>query len=337
MKQHMHKDVDPPKLSLPENNVSQPSFIGTSAAMKKVFELIAHVANTNSTVLLQGESGTGKELAAKAIHSASDRRENPIINVNCGAIPKSLIESELFGHERGAFTGAVEQRIGRFEQAHKSTLFLDEIGEMPLDLQVKLLRALQEKEIERVGGKTTIKIDVRVIAATNRSLEEEVASGNFRGDLFYRLNVFPITLPALRDRKEDIPFLVQHFIELLSQKLGRSVNSISNQALQKLLRYAWPGNIREMEHLLERTVLMTKGNCIKELEPPNPAKNRKKAQKENATIKSLAENEREYILFVLGKTNGRVRGPGGAAELLKLPSSTLQSKMKKLGIRKSGR
>lgn len=337
MKENVDYGTSPPSSRVQESDGPQPLLVGNSAAIKKVFELIATVANTNSTVLLQGESGTGKELAARTIHSKSGRNDQPMVKINCGAVPKNLIESELFGHEKGAFTGAIERRIGKFELAHGSTLFLDEVGEMPLDLQVKLLRALQEREIDRVGGKTTIKIDVRVIAATNRSLDQEVELGNFRSDLFYRLNVFPITLPPLRDRKEDIPVLALHFIQRLSERLGKNVCTISNPALQKMLRYSWPGNVREMEHLLERTVLMTKDATIKEFDLPNSERNKKKVQEENTSIKSLAENEREYILFVLGKTNGKVRGPGGAAELLKLPSSTLQSKMKKLGIRKSGR
>jgi formate hydrogenlyase transcriptional activator len=319
------------------DNAAPTGLVGKSLALRKVLTLIGTVAETNSTVLLQGESGTGKELVANAIHAASLRSGCKMIKINCGAIPKNLIESELFGHEKGAFTGAVERRTGKFEQAHGSTLFLDEIGDLQVDLQVKLLRALQEKEIERVGGRSTLQVDVRVIAATNKDLEAEVAAGNFRSDLFYRLNVFPITLPPLRQRKDDIPILIQHFLKLFSQKLGKNVSTVSNAALQKMLHYSWPGNIREMEHLMERTILLTKGGSIHTVQLPTTAKATKKEKKGEVGIMSLAENEKAYILYVLGKTNGKVRGPGGAAELLKLPSSTLQSKMKKLGIRKSAR
>jgi transcriptional regulator with GAF, ATPase, and Fis domain len=304
--------------------------------MKKVFDLIGRVAETDSTVLLQGETGTGKELIARAIHVNSRRKDHIMVKVNCAAIPANLIESELFGHEKGSFTGATDRRIGKFELAHNSTLFLDEIGEMPMELQVKLLRVLQEKEIERVGGKSTIKTDVRIIAATNRNLYEEINAGKFRSDLFYRLNVFPITLPPLRDRKEDIPGLAYHFIQRLSQKLGRPVSSISHKALEEMLRYNWPGNIRELEHLIERSLLMTRGTIIKEIYLPKTEIHQKSGRKDEDSIKSFAQNEREYILSILKKSNGKVRGPGGAAELLDLPSSTLQSKMKKLGIRKGG-
>ena len=310
--------------------------VGTSVEMKKVFDLIDRVAETDSTVLLQGETGTGKELIARAIHINSLRKSHLMVKVNCAAIPANLIESELFGHEKGSFTGATDRRIGKFELAHNSTLFLDEIGEMPVELQVKLLRVLQEKEIERVGGKTTIKTDVRIIAATNRNLYEEINAGRFRSDLFYRLNVFPITLPPLRDRKEDIPDLAYHFIQRLSQKLGRPVSSISHKALEEMLQYEWPGNIRELEHLIERSLLMTKGTIIKEIYLPKSEVHQKSLRKDEESVKSFAENEREYILSILKKSSGKVRGPGGAAELLNLPASTLQSKMKKLGIRKGG-
>jgi transcriptional regulator with GAF, ATPase, and Fis domain len=318
-------------------NYNHDELVGTGTEMKKVFDLIGRVAETGSTVLLQGETGTGKELIARAIHINSMRKDHLMVKVNCAAIPVNLIESELFGHEKGSFTGAMDRRIGKFELAHNSTLFLDEIGEMPMELQVKLLRALQEKEIERVGGKTTIKTDVRIIAATNRNLYEEINAGRFRSDLFYRLNVFPITLPPLRDRKEDIPDLAYHFIQRLSQKLGRPVSSISHNALEEMLQYDWPGNIRELEHLIERSLLMTRGTIIKEIYLPKSGMSTPKSvRKDEESIKSFAENEREYILSILKKSGGKLRGPGGAAELLNLPPSTLQSKMKKLGIRKGG-
>jgi formate hydrogenlyase transcriptional activator len=319
-----------------KTNYNHTELVGTSMEMKKVFDLIGRVAETDSTVLLQGETGTGKELIARAIHVNSRRKDHIMVKVNCAAMPANLIESELFGHEKGSFTGATDRRIGKFELAHNSTLFLDEIGEMPMELQVKLLRVLQEKEIERVGGKSTIKTDVRIIAATNRNLYEEINAGKFRSDLFYRLNVFPITLPPLRDRKEDIPDLAYHFIQRLSQKLGRPVSSISHKALEEMLRYNWPGNIRELEHLIERSLLMTRGTIIKEIYLPKTEIHQKSGRKDEDSIKSFAQNEREYILSILKKSNGKVRGPGGAAELLDLPSSTLQSKMKKLGIRKGG-
>jgi transcriptional regulator with GAF, ATPase, and Fis domain len=298
---------------------------------KNVFELIAHVAASDSTVLLYGETGTGKELVAKALHESSSRKGKQMIKVNCAALPPSLIESELFGHEKGSFTGAIEKRIGKFEMAHNSTLLLDEIGELPLELQVKLLRAIQEKEIERVGGNTSIKTNVRIIAATNRNLQNEVEAGRFRMDLFYRLNVFPIGLPSLRERKEDIPLLAAHFMKETSLKCRKNVINISQKALDQMMAYEWPGNVRELEHLIERAVLLTDGTTIKEVSLP--VRN-KKGTKKQEEVQTIQEMEREHILAVLKKTNEKIHGPGGAAELLKIPSTTLASKMKKLGIQK---
>ncbi|SHM85653.1 sigma 54-interacting transcriptional regulator [Chitinophaga sp. CF418] len=306
--------------------------IGTSEAMQKMFHLLGQVAYANSTVLILGETGTGKELVARAIHNSSPRKDKLMVKVNCAAMPASLIESELFGHEKGSFTGATERRIGKFELASKGTLFLDEIGEMPVDLQVKLLRALQEKEIERIGGKGPIKVDVRIIVATNRNLKKEVAEGRFREDLFYRLNVFPITLPPLRERKEDIPALANHFIGKYSRNAGRKEMSISSKAMKELMSYNWPGNVRELEHLLERSVLLTSGNVIKEIDLPVIYKNTVKEEKDYT--KTLAEMEREYIIEVLKRCNGKVFGPGGAAAILGLRVSTLNSRIKKLGIKK---
>lgn len=306
--------------------------IGTGEAMQKMFHLLGQVAYANSTVLILGETGTGKELVARAIHNSSPRKDKLMVKVNCAAMPASLIESELFGHEKGSFTGATERRIGKFELANKGTLFLDEIGEMPVDLQVKLLRALQEKEIERVGGRGPIKIDVRIIAATNRNLKKEVAEGRFREDLFYRLNVFPITLPPLRERKEDIPALASHFIGKYSRNAGRKEMSLSSKALKELMSYDWPGNVRELEHLLERSVLLTTGNVIKEIDLPVIYKNNARENKDYS--RTLAEMEREYIVEVLKRCNGKVYGPGGAAEVLGLRVSTLNSRIKKLGIKK---
>lgn len=305
---------------------------GTSVEMQKVYRLISQVASSDATVLLLGETGTGKEMVAKTLHEASSRRDKLMIRVNCAAMPANLIESELFGHEKGSFTGATDRRTGKFELANNSTLFLDEIGELPLDLQVKLLRALQEKEIERVGGRSTIKLNVRIIAATNRNLEKEVNANRFRSDLFYRLNVFPIALPPLRKRKEDIPALVSFFIEKYARNSGKKVVNISHKAMESLMGYSWPGNIRELEHLIERTVLLTNGKTIREI--LLPAKQVLHPGNIAEQIRPLADVEREYILKALQSTNGRVSGPNGAARQLKLPSTTLISKMEKLGIRK---
>lgn len=297
--------------------------------------MIAQVASSDSTVLLQGETGTGKELIARAIHNSSSRKSKLMVKVNCATLPANLIESELFGHERGSFTGAFERRIGKFELANNGTLFLDEIGDMPLDMQVKLLRALQEKEVERVGGKTTIKTDVRIIAATNRDLEKLMEEGKFRSDLFYRLNIFPITLPSLRNRMEDIPELVSYFILRYAKKCGKEIRTIAAKALQELIHYDWPGNIRELEHLIERSVLLSTGDTIKEIHLPHKKKNLFSASdREDAPIRTMDENEKEHILKILKHVRGRIGGVGGAAELLGVPTSTLNSRMKRLGIRK---
>jgi len=317
-----------------QGNSKYGEIIGSGPEMQKVYLLMSQVAFANSAVLLQGETGTGKELIARAIHNGSPRKSKLMVKVNCAALPASLIESELFGHERGSFTGATERRLGKFELAHNSTLFLDEIGEMPLDLQVKLLRALQEKEIERVGGKGTIKVDVRIIAATNRDLQQEVLDGKFRKDLYYRLNVFPITLPPLRDRLEDIPLLTAHFIERLSRSTGKKIVNISQKALSELLAYNWPGNVRELEHLLERSILLTNGNTIKEIYLPVTERKELMNSVTDDFVKSLEDNERDYILSVLRKCNGKIFGFGGAAERLNIPASTLNSKIIKLGIKK---
>jgi transcriptional regulator with GAF, ATPase, and Fis domain len=296
---------------------------------------VQQVSPSDSTVLLLGETGTGKELIARAIHNGSPRRNKLMIKVNCAAIPPNLIESELFGHERGSFTGATERRIGKFELAHQGTLFLDEIGEMPLELQVKLLRALQEKEIERVGGRVTIKVDARIIAATNRDLEKFMEEGKFRSDLYYRLNIFPIGLPTLRNRKEDIPALALHFVKQFSKKAGKKINSISNKAMQELTQYNWPGNIRELEHFIERSVLLAAGDSIKEIHLPFLHKNQAGIKNvEDTPVKTIDENERDYILKVLKHVKGKISGESGAAELLGIPPSTLHSRMKRLGIRK---
>jgi formate hydrogenlyase transcriptional activator len=309
----------------------EPTIIGESPAIQKIFSLLKMVAPSDSTVLLLGETGTGKELIARAIHNGSPRHAKSMIKVNCAALPANLIESELFGHERGSFTGAVERRIGKFELASNGTLFLDEIGEMPLESQVKLLRALQEKEIERVGGRTTIKVDARIIAATNLDLEKEVAEGRFRSDLYYRLNIFPIQLPALRERNEDIPLLANHFISGFAKKSGRTIETLSNSVLQELVRYDWPGNIRELEHLIERSILLTPGTKISHIELPCSRRISVGAPL-SVPLKTIDENERDHILAIIKYCRGRATGSGGAAEILGVPKSTLHSKMKRLGI-----
>ncbi|OQP45395.1 hypothetical protein A4D02_33465 [Niastella koreensis] len=304
--------------------------IGTTPAMQRITQLISQVAAFDSTVLLMGETGTGKELVAKAIHDNSGRSNSPMVKVNCAALPANLIESELFGHEKGSFTDAIERKMGKFEMAHNSTLFLDEIGELPPDLQVKLLRVLQEKEIERIGGKEVIPVDVRIIAATNRCLQKEMQAGRFRSDLFYRLNVLPLTLPPLRERKEDIPALVAHFMHKYALKTGRSDMEISASALQDLMAYHWPGNIRELEHLIERSILLTTDNHITRIDLPAGSEQSKNASR----IRTLEEVERDYLLAILKKCKGKVAGADGAARLLNIPSTTLNSKLRRLGIKK---
>lgn len=302
--------------------------IGSGPEMQKVYHMMSLVAEANSTVLLLGETGTGKELIARAIHNASPRKNKPMVKVNCAALPTNLIESELFGHEKGSFTGAVDRRIGKFEIANNSTIFLDEIGEMPLEMQVKLLRVIQEREFERVGGKATLKVDVRIIAATNRNLEDEVKAGRFRSDLYYRLNVFPITLPPLRKRPEDITPLAEFFVARYSKISGRKVTSIAPKVIQKMKSYSWPGNVRELEHLIERSILLNPGNVLHEIDLPDD-------RVEAEAGESLFQRERLHIIETLKRCNGKVSGLGGAADVLDLPSTTLRSKMKKLGISKT--
>lgn len=311
--------------------------VGNSKEVNDVYKLVSQVSKTSSTVLILGETGTGKELFARAIHDNSARKGKIMIKVNCAAIPANLIESELFGHEKGSFTGATERRIGKFELAHGGTLFLDEVGEMPVELQVKLLRALQEKEIERVGGKSTISVDVRIIAATNRDLEEEMTAGRFRRDLYYRLNIFPISLPALRERSEDVEVLVNHFILKYSKRCGKPVNGISPKALLELKRYDWPGNVRELEHMIERCILLANSNIIRQV--PLPAIKEESVLvspkgDEPLMLRSIDEHEREHILGILNYCRGRIAGKGNAADILGVPPTTLNSKMKRLGIKR---
>jgi formate hydrogenlyase transcriptional activator len=318
-----------------ESTITHKEIVGNGPEMQQVFHKIQQVAYSNSTILLLGETGTGKELIARAIHKASPRKNRLMIKVNCAALPANLIESELFGHEKGSFTGAAERRIGKFELADNSTLFLDEIGELPLELQVKLLRALQEREIERIGGNAPIKVNIRIIAATNRDLLKEIAAGKFRSDLYYRLNVFPLVLPPLRRRRTDLPILAAFFIEKFSRAMNRKAEMLSKRAEQELMTYEWPGNVRELEHVIERCVLLTPGNVITALNLlGNSAKKEIVKSAGTDLVKSLDENERDHICSVLEICKGKVSGPFGAARLLGIPVSTLNSKIVKLKIAK---
>ena len=330
----------------------RPPLVGESPAMKTIYDIVAKVADSPSTVLITGESGTGKELIAKALHRGSSRRDKPLIKVNCAAIPKDLVESELFGYERGAFTGAVGSKPGRFELADGGTLFLDEIGEVPVEMQVKLLRALQESEFERVGGIKTLRVDVRLIAATNRDLKSLIADGKFREDLYYRLAVVPIELPPLRDRREDIPLLVRHFIAKYDERLGKRVEGIEDEALQLLLGYSWPGNIRELENLMERSVLFADGSLILASALPDSLRERGPqapipiaamgplgaiAAPSGASMKEIVRQaqaglEKELIARALEETGGNVTR---AAKRLQISRKSLQVKMKELGLRGS--
>lgn len=308
--------------------------IGSGERMEEVYRLIGLVAGTNTTVLVLGETGTGKELIARAIHNASPRKDKLMVKVNCAALPANLIESELFGHEKGAFTGATDRRIGKFEMADNSTLFLDEIGELPLEAQAKLLRIIQERELERVGGKQIIKINVRLVAATNRNLEEEVKAGRFRADLYFRLNVFPITLPPLRDRAEDIEALTHFFVQKYSRNTGRAIRKVAPRVIQQLRSYTWPGNVRELEHLIERSILLATDGTLSDIYIP---RNTDSDKQEQAYVlnRSLEEVERSYIIETLKRCAGKISGAGSAAEILQVPGNTLHSKMKKLGISKN--
>jgi PAS domain S-box-containing protein len=309
--------------------------VGESGGLRQVLKQIETVAPTDATVLIQGETGTGKELLARAIHRLSARSERTFIKLNCAAIPAGLIESELFGHEKGAFTGAIARKMGRLELAHEGTLFLDEVGELPLELQPKLLRALQEREIERLGGSRPISVNIRLIAATNRDLAEMVAQKEFRSDLYYRLKVFPIFAPPLRDRAGDIPVLVRHFVSSHSRRMGKAIETIPEETMQALCRWPWPGNIRELENFLERAVILTRGSVLyvplAELET-KVAEEEAELELENPTLHAA---EREHILRVLRETKGQIGGTDGAAERLGLKRTTLNSKLKKLGIERS--
>ena len=326
-------------------------FIGQSPALMAVLDKVRLVADTDSSVLILGETGTGKELVARAVHSASRRKNRPLIKVNCAALPTGLIESELFGHEKGAFTGANERRVGRFELADGGTIFLDEIGEVPPEVQVKLLRVLQEREIERVGGNKTIPVDVRVIAATNRDLKGAAFAGKFRQDLYYRLNVFPLEVPPLRERPGDIPLLVHYFVARYAAKIGRRIARVPAETMHRLVAYPWPGNIRELENVIERAVILAAGpdlDAVADLPPPpatvtTPWRDNGDSQEQQPASASapasgglpLEQVERQHILSTLKRSGWRIEGPSGAANLLRLNPSTLRSRMKKLGIERS--
>jgi len=312
-----------------DSSASRSEFLGANRGLRKVWDSLHRVARTDSAVLIVGETGTGKELVAKAIHEESLRNCAPYVKLNCAALPAGLIESELFGHERGAFTGALTQTIGRFQLAHTGTLFLDEIGDLPLELQPKLLRVLQEQEFERLGSNRTIRVDVRIVTATNQNLQQMVQERRFRADLFYRLNVFPIALPALRERPEDIPLLVQHFVRKFASRMNKEIEHIPEGAIQILRQHDWPGNIRELQNFIERAVIMSSGPSLEI--PFGELKRIVKSDTPRAT-RTLAEAERDHILEVLRQSGGVVAGINGAAARLGLARTTLIYRMNKLGI-----
>lgn len=303
--------------------------VGKSPALQRVLDQVATVAASQATVLILGETGTGKELIARAIHNLSRRKDGPFVKVNCAAIPTGLLESELFGHEKGAFTGAISQKIGRMELADGGTMFLDEVGEIPLELQPKLLRVLQDQEFERLGSNRTIKVNLRLLAATNRNLAESIAQKQFRSDLFYRLSVFPIVLPPLRDRREDIPLLVRHFVHKFARRMDRYIEIIPTATAKALQQWHWPGNVRELENMIERSVILSERNVLRvplsELREHDPTGN-------DPTDHTLDQAERQHIIRVLRETGGVLSGPDGAARRLGLKRSTLQSKMQRLKI-----
>jgi formate hydrogenlyase transcriptional activator len=307
--------------------------VGESTPLKSVLQQVALVAPTDATVLILGETGTGKELVARAIHRLSNRSSRPFIRVNCAAIPPSLIASELFGHEKGAFTGALQRRLGRFEAANGGTIFLDEIGELPMETQIALLRVIQERELERIGSSQSIAVDVRIIAATNRDLEAAVAAGAFREDMFYRLNVFPIHVPALRERLEDIPLLVAHLIERLAKRAGKEFRTIKMNTIELLQAYDWPGNIRELQNVIERSVILSAGDVFS-IDEAWVRRALRQSRPTTPLAASMADREREMIEAALAESEGRVAGPSGAAAKLGIPRQTLDSKIANLQISK---
>jgi transcriptional regulator with GAF, ATPase, and Fis domain len=310
--------------------VEHTDIVGQSLAMKKVLSQAEQVARTDTTVLIQGETGTGKELVARAIHRLSARKDRLLVTINCASLPPTLIESELFGREKGAYTGALTKMIGRFEVADGSTLFLDEIGEIPLELQGKLLRVLEEGRFERLGSTKTLHVNVRIIAATNRDLGEEVKAGRFRKDLYYRLNVFPIAIPPLRERPEDTPLLVWAFVRMFQERLGKEIETISKKTMEALQSYSWPGNVRELKNIIEHAMILSNDKKLRVHLPRPWALERDAAQ-------TLQDMERRHILAVLEKTGWRLSGDGGAAEVLGLKRTTLRAKMKRLGIKRSNK
>jgi formate hydrogenlyase transcriptional activator len=340
------------KLYLEEEIRSEFNFeeiIGDSPALKRALAQVELVAPAGTAVLITGDTGTGKELIARAIHNLSPRRERTFVKINCAAIPSGLLESELFGHERGAFTGALAQKIGRFELADRGTLFLDEVADLPLELQPKLLRVLQEQEFERLGSNHTQRVDVRIVAATNGDLAKLVAERAFRSDLYYRLNVFPIHIPALRERPEDVPLLVRYFVQKFSRRLNKAVSYVPAEAMEALAGYSWPGNIRELENFIERAVLLSPGKelrvTISELKPvavaadagadfSSPSTSLSSSTSANTHITTLEDAERQHILRALRQTEWRIAGPKGAAAILDMKRTTLQARMRKLGIRR---
>lgn len=320
------------RLNVGEQEFSERRFeqiIGSSTALEAVLEQVERVAPTGSTVLIEGETGTGKELIARAIHNLSPRCGRPFIKLNCAAIPLDLLESELFGHEKGAFTGAIAQKIGRFEMANTGTLFLDEVGDIPLTLQPKLLRVLQEQEFERLGSGRTHQVDVRLVAATNRNLAEMVSRNQFRSDLYYRLNVFPVALPPLRARTEDISPLVTHFVEFYSRRMGKEIDNIPLETMEAFRSYSWPGNVRELQNLVERAVILANNGMLPN---PLPASSQRPSVPNSVVPRTLRDSERALILQTLDEVGWVIGGPNGAATKLGLKRTTLIHRMKKLGI-----
>jgi formate hydrogenlyase transcriptional activator len=310
-----------------ELNLTLKRSLGESPALKRVLSQARTVASSDATVLVLGDTGTGKELVARAIHRMSSRKDRVFVKLNCAAIPTGLLESELFGHERGAFTGAISQKVGRLELADKASLFLDEVGDIPLELQPKLLRVLQDQEFERLGSTRTIRVNIRLIAATNRDLAQIVANKEFRSDLYYRLNVFPIRMPSLRERKTDIPLLVRHFVQKVSRKINKQIETIPNSTMNALVNWEWPGNVRELENLMERSVILSEGRVLNA--PLAELGHVRENADSNGTLESL---EREYIIRVLRETRGVIAGPHGAAMRLGMKRTTLQSRMLKMVI-----
>ncbi|MGD0986828.1 MAG: sigma 54-interacting transcriptional regulator [Candidatus Sulfotelmatobacter sp.] len=312
--------------------LNEPNFeevVGRSGVLRSVLRQVEIVAPTDSGVLIRGETGTGKELIARAIHKLSARRDRPFVKLNCAAIPSGLLESELFGHEKGAFTGAIMRKAGRFEVADKGTLFLDEVGDIPLEVQSKLLRVLQEHEFERLGSTRTQQVDVRIVAATHRNLRQMVEDGGFRSDLFYRLDVFPLTIPALRDRREDIPLLVRHYVDKYSRRMKRGIEMIPTQAMEMMMNYSWPGNVRELQNFIERAVILSPGTTLRV-----PLAELKQAEDRTPTAKlsTLEEVERDYVLRAIRESNWVIGGPNGAAARLGMKRTTLAYRIRKLNI-----